>query len=58
MSRLKGTLTSRRFWAAVAAAALTPILETFGFDEGTRVAIVGVVVGWIIGESLHQSKKE
>jgi hypothetical protein len=56
MDRIIGTLKSRRFYAAIAAAALTPILETLGFDEGTRVAVVGVVVGWIVGESISQSK--
>ena len=57
-NKLKSLVTSRRFWVAAAGLAAVVTSEVFGFSLNTEqvVAVAGIVVAWIVGDTLRETK--
>ncbi len=56
--KLKSLITSRRFWVAAAGLAAVVSSDVFGFELNTEqvVAVAGIVVAWIVGDTLRETK--
>jgi len=56
--KLKSLITSRRFWVAAAGLAAVVSSDVFGFELNTEqvVAVAGIVVAWIVGDTLREIK--
>lgn len=52
-----GKLKSRKLWAAVIGSALTALLAQLGVPEHAVLAIAGIVVAYISGQSFVDAKK-
>tara|TARA_R110002020_G_scaffold46539_17_gene132392 strand:- start:4692 stop:4871 length:180 start_codon:yes stop_codon:yes gene_type:complete len=57
-NKVKSLVTSRRFWVAAAGLAAVVTSEVFGFNLNTEqvVAVAGIVVAWIVGDTLRETK--
>jgi len=56
MDKLKSLLRSRRFWIAVLGMVAVVAHEGFGLDESQVLTIGGIVVAWIIGDTLRRTE--
>lgn len=58
MNKLQSLLLSRRFWAAVAGVAVIVGSEVFHveLDAADIVGVVAIVVGWITGDTIRETK--
>ena len=58
--KLKSLITSRRFWVAAAGLAAVVSSDVFGFELNTEqvVAVMGIVVAWIVGDTLRETKSK
>ncbi len=56
--KLKSLISSRRFWVAAAGLAAVVSSDVFGFELNTEqvVAVAGIVVAWILGDTLRETK--
>lgn len=59
MEKVKGLLTSRRFWVASIGLATVVSSELFGveLDHEQLLSVTSIVVAWIVGDSLRESVK-
>ena len=60
MSKVKSLLTSRRFWAASVGLAAVVASDLFGvtLDQDQLIGVVTLVVTWIIGDTVRETKLE
>lgn len=58
MDKVKSLLKSRRFWASAVGLASIVSSELFGFvlDTEQVVGIVTIVVAWVIGDTVRETK--
>ena len=58
MNKVKSMLRSRRFWAATVgvAAVVSAHLFDYELNQDQVVGIVTVVVAWIIGDTVRETK--
>jgi len=56
MLKLKSLIRSRRFWMAVLAAVAVAAQEGLGLDENQVLTIGGIVVAWILGDTLRRTE--
>ncbi len=56
IEKLKSLLTSRRFWASMSGILVTWLQERLGLSPEAAQQIVAVLVAWIIGDSLAQTR--
>ena len=58
MSKLKALATSRRFWASAVGLAAVIASETVGVELDTEqiVGVVSIVVAWVVGDTLRETK--
>lgn len=54
--KLLALLVSRRFWAAVTGVLIIFLQDVLGLDEGKAQWIAGILVAWIVGDSLNQTR--
>lgn len=54
-TKVKTLFQSRRFWAAVSGVVVILISSLFGIDETKLQAIAGIVISWIVGDSLSKT---
>ena len=57
MDKVKGLLTSRRFWVASIGLAAVVSSELFGveLDHEQLLSVTGIVIAWVVGDSLRES---
>ena len=53
--KLKSLIKSRRFWVAVGGVIATTLQDTLGLTEDQTQMIVGLLVTWIVGDSLNKT---
>jgi hypothetical protein len=60
MSKVKSLITSRRFWAASLGLAAIVASDLFGvqLDVEQLLGVVTIVVAWIIGDTVRETKIE
>ena len=56
MDKVKALLKSRRFWMAVLATVAVVASEAFGLDQSQVMTIGGIVVAWIVGDTLRKTE--
>lgn len=58
MNKVQGLLTSRRFWVAAIGLATVVSSELFGvqLDHDQLLSVTSIVVAWIVGDTLRESK--
>jgi len=56
--KVKSMLASRRFWAAAAGLAAVVGQDLLGVELDTDqiVAVAGIVVAWIVGDTIRETK--
>ena len=57
-NKVKSLLTSRRFWVAAAGLAAVVSADVFGIELDTEqvVAVATIVVAWIVGDTVRETK--
>jgi len=57
-NKLKSLFKSRRFWAAAAGLIVVVAGESFGMklDETQILAVAGVIVAWITGDTFRRTE--
>ncbi len=53
--KLSALIKSRRFWAAVTGVAVICLEELAGLSNDQALAITGVLMAWIIGDSIKKT---
>lgn len=56
MAKITALLRSRRFWLAVAGVAAVALGETIGLDEQKTLEIAGIIIAWVLGDSIRETK--
>lgn len=58
VQKLKALVASRRFWVAAAGLAAVVSSEIFGYTLDTEqvVAIATIIVAWIVGDTVRETK--
>lgn len=56
MDKITALLKSRRFWIAVAGVVAVALHDTLGLDEQQTLELAGIVIAWILGDSLRETK--
>lgn len=58
MSKLKSLVVSRRFWASAVGLVAIVASEAFNYDLDVEqvVGIVSIVVAWVVGDTLRETK--
>tara|TARA_Y100000588_G_scaffold94181_1_gene102029 strand:- start:925 stop:1098 length:174 start_codon:yes stop_codon:yes gene_type:complete len=54
-SKIKSLISSRRFWVSVGGVIAVALQETLGLSEGQTQMLVGVLVAWVVGDSLDKT---
>jgi hypothetical protein len=57
-NKVTSLLKSRRFWVAAAGVAAVVSSEMFGVTLDTEqiVAVAGIVVAWVLGDTIRETK--
>lgn len=55
-AKLAALLRSRRFWTAVAGVLAITGTHLFGLDEQQTLGLAGVLISWILGDSIRATK--
>lgn len=58
LAKIKSMVASRRFWVAAAGLAAVVSSELFGYtlDTDQVVAIATIIVAWIVGDTVRETK--
>jgi len=54
--KLTSLVKSRRFWISVAGVAAVVLNETFGISDQEVFEVAGIVIAWVIGDSLRKTQ--
>jgi len=57
-TKIKSLLTSRRFWVSAIGVATVVSSELFGvqLDDQQILSVAGIVVAWVVGDTLRETK--
>lgn len=58
LDKLLSLPDSRRFLAAIAGIVLLLFRERIGIDDATATKIIAVIVTWIFGDSMRETKRK